>query len=1428
MKRKLCFASSQVSLALVLFMAHFAQAQPPQLELVYDVNQTPSPEQSKPAQFTLAGTTKFFVATSAAEGRELWKTDGTAANTKLVKDIWPGNLGSNPLILGVINTFVFFAANDGVHGTELWKSDGSEAGTVMVKDIWPGHDGGNPLYGINHQGLLFFTAQNYDRNYELWKSDGTEAGTVMVQDIQFNSVNPGSGPGKFISAGTTLFFTADTDAYGTELWKTDATGSGITLVKDIIPGSSGSGFQGAVAIGSTVYFGSRDNTHGFELWKSDGTDAGTVMVKDIRPGSEGGGPGEIVVMNGVLYFKASSQFYNYELWKSDGTEAGTVTVKEIWPGAGAFQGSDPFGFKVVNGNQLYFFANDGTSGIELWKSDGSAAGTVMVKDIWPGINIGARVNDPGSAPPMLESIGTTVFFYATDGVFGGELWKTDGTGPGTVRLTDLAPGAGNAGIREMKVIGTSLYFSAVDPGGGTEPYISNSTGSTIGILKNIGSGTASSNPKNLTPAAGKLYFSANDGVNGRELWVVDDSGTHITRAANANTSDFSITAVGALNGMAFFGTSTTPDNTDNVLWRSDGTNNGTFPVSDSPPLSALPMIPGGITFRPMGNQMLFTASTSTRGEELWRTDGTAAGTFLLKDGITGPGSSEFGEWLAIGNVLYYCGEAASGKQLFRTDGTPAGTRLVKDFGVFGEPYSLCAMGSTLFFTTDGPSGEEPYKTNGTAAGTVMVKDVNPLDGSSRAYGTTALNSTTLVLAALDAVTFNHNPHGYELWKTNGTAAGTVMVKDIVPGYGSSSPRGLVERSDGAFTLGVINGVAYFSADDVVHGREIWRTDGTEAGTTMVKDIIPGPSSGAPTSMVVLGDKMYFVLTVSNATQLWESDGTDAGTIMIDNKVDELANLTVSGTTLYMTGSQSNNGVELFRLTHVRTAPFTITQSPAPASQTLAVGAAFTFSVATTGATPTYQWRKDGVIIPGATKANYAVAKAAEANQGRYDVLLRSGDFELLSDGAQVTVTDPAKITIIQQPFPRLVLSSDSASFRVVATGESLQFQWYKGAVPIQGAALNTYTIPSAQFSDAALYKVKVSNALGSVFSSAVQLAVVLSTNQIVPVKAGATAVLTAPVVGSGLTFQWLYGNRPLINSDFSKRIAGATTSKMTLAKMTTSDQTSFSCLVTLGAQSVTSGYLQLQVADIPIIAAKPSPPTWIISGGVFQFASSTLFTQSNLTGKPWNFPTIYNITGLPLGMTYDTKTGLITGRPQAGGGTSITLKIKVGNVGGTMTTALTVTIPIEPFPALVKGAFRGLADRSTTTLNDNLGNYFQADVTALGSLSGKLFRGTTAYPFTTRFVDTTTGSLFASADVKISRPGTTPLTLTIVFDGNTGAVTGNLTDGTDTTPITGVRSPWIATGAGANPATAYAKAYTAALQLPDAQTGDGAYPQGDA
>ncbi len=172
---------------------------------------------------------------------------------------------------------------------------------------------------------------------ELWKSDGTKAGTVLVKDINHPG-DYGSDPYCLTDVGGTLFFTA-TDGTprlrAVEVGRhqgghrpgqghqSQATTAATTLRLDLTD------------VGGTLFFTADDGTHGAELWKSDGTKAGTVLVKDINPGSDGGyynGPYDLTDVGGTLFFAADDGTHGQELWKSDGTKAGTVLVKDINPG----------------------------------------------------------------------------------------------------------------------------------------------------------------------------------------------------------------------------------------------------------------------------------------------------------------------------------------------------------------------------------------------------------------------------------------------------------------------------------------------------------------------------------------------------------------------------------------------------------------------------------------------------------------------------------------------------------------------------------------------------------------------------------------------------------------------------------------------------------------------------------------------------------------------------------------------------------------------------------------------------------------------------------------------------------------------------------------------------------------------------------------
>ncbi len=321
---------------------------------------------------------------------------------------------------------LYFTAADPTSGEELWKSDGTEVGTVQVSDIVPGLQGSQPRYLTAVGGNIYFLAFDATQSSrDLWKSNGTASGTTRVK------VLPGFGARYLTNVNGAVFFRAGDFNTGYELWKSDGTEAGTAQLKDISAAPMGSNPSRFYNANGTLFFVANDAINGYELWKSDGTAAGTVLVKDIESGPSGafvsfappGGGESWVNIGSTLYFKAGM---DTELWKSDGTSAGTQLVADINSGS---IGSDPRWLTNVNGT-LYFMARNSAAGDELWKSDGTLAGTLLVKDIYPG--------GFGSVPYSIANVNGTVYFSANDGVLGSELWKSDGTSAGTVLVEDLS------------------------------------------------------------------------------------------------------------------------------------------------------------------------------------------------------------------------------------------------------------------------------------------------------------------------------------------------------------------------------------------------------------------------------------------------------------------------------------------------------------------------------------------------------------------------------------------------------------------------------------------------------------------------------------------------------------------------------------------------------------------------------------------------------------------------------------------------------------------------------------------------------------------------------------------------------------------------------------------------------------------------------
>lgn len=390
-------------------------------------------------------------------------SDGTATGTLLIKDLNNGGLGASHCMALINGQLVFWGRNDATVGIELFKSDGTDPGTILAKDINPGLLSSNGYTQAVLNGFKYFDANTALYDNELWRSDGTEAGTTLVKDI--NPIPGASGnPREIRRVGNLIFFYADDGMHGQEVWKSDGTESGTAITKDIFPGSGGSqdGLEFADFNG-IAYFRKNDGVNGNELWRSDGTEAGTYMVKDINPGAGSSNAFNFIVFNNNLYFIASDNL-SQKLWKTDGTAGGTVSLAEA---GGTFfsYGNDPSRTMAECNGFLYFPGRDAATGLELWKTDGSLSGTSMVKDINPGAGSTAfrdfiKVND-------------RIIFNATTVTAGSEPWTSDGTSAGTYMLQDIEPGAGSSAAGQFVLAGTKLFAVRTTTSAGRELWVAN-------------------------------------------------------------------------------------------------------------------------------------------------------------------------------------------------------------------------------------------------------------------------------------------------------------------------------------------------------------------------------------------------------------------------------------------------------------------------------------------------------------------------------------------------------------------------------------------------------------------------------------------------------------------------------------------------------------------------------------------------------------------------------------------------------------------------------------------------------------------------------------------------------------------------------------------------------------------------------------------
>ena len=420
---------------------------------------------------------------------------------------------------------------------------------ITVIDINTGNSGADGSYPYEFAALddyLYFNAEGDTHGRELWRTNGTT--TELVEDINTNGTSgaDSSYPFGFTALGDYLYFSAGDGTHGRELWRTNGTTT--EIVEDInTTGADSSNPSGFTALGDYLYFSADDGTHGQELWRTNGTTI-TELVENINLGTSGAdssNPLYFTVFNGYLYFNANDGTHAQELWRTNGTT--TALVEDINTNGTDF--SDPYDFTALNG-YLYFSANDGTHGRELWRTNGTELGTTLVANI----NTNGTDGVDSSSLGAFTAFGEWVYFGADDGTVGSELWRTNGTTTEIVEDINTT-GADSSAPYGFTAFNGYLYFQADDGAHGPELWRTNGTelGTTLVQDINIGTGGADgSYPYVLTALGDYLYFLRGaDTVN--NLWRIGSSGLAEWVSPPGTNPNFSCECqpLNALNGRLY-------------------------------------------------------------------------------------------------------------------------------------------------------------------------------------------------------------------------------------------------------------------------------------------------------------------------------------------------------------------------------------------------------------------------------------------------------------------------------------------------------------------------------------------------------------------------------------------------------------------------------------------------------------------------------------------------------------------------------------------------------------------------------------------------------------------------------------------------------------------------------------------------------------
>ncbi len=638
----------------------------------------------------------------------------------------------------------------------------------------------------------------------------------------------------------------------------------------------------------------------FELLERRDVFAAASLVHDINAIQDSNSLAlqisEVAASGSIGYFASTTVDKGNELWRTDGTQAGTYLVKDLQPGE---QSSNPNSFFEFQGS--VYFAAAVNEGYFLFKTDGTSAGTVPI------------ALTSGQKPLVL---GNRIYFGGYDAASGTELWSSDGTPQGSGPVADLFPGVDGSSPYSLTEQGSRVLFQAYGPSG-PRLYSFDTVLYQMAILN-----------ENLTSVSSLKPFGAKTlVVTGGELWTTDGTVTGTEKLLNSGQPIVAYAANGSVQGKAIL-ESYGANGTEMKAVSATGLVN---------PLIPLPYYAAIIYSTEVNGQVLFSAYNYNDGtRSIYRTDGTASGTVLvstpadfspaMESSVAWNGDWYFPAYQFSTNSSDLWKYSPNSGTLTRLDDGSASTPsdltkpVVTDSGLYwGDNIQSPANGSYLRRSVDGVNvlsastafdglygvralsvlnGQLMFAgvTNqGLALRTTVATDITSLTPNlpGVTYGAIDTSNYATRPASFDGKQYffadSDNQNGYELWRTDGTSVGTIQVADRDFGYTTR----LIATTNKIYVFGESNsGVSLWSVNESAPGVDFI--------TTFATYLVP---------TAVLGDRI--VLTDSN-NGLWVSDGTSAGTIQVKTLEGNLYQSVVVGQTVYFSVTNPNGQTSLWK------------------------------------------------------------------------------------------------------------------------------------------------------------------------------------------------------------------------------------------------------------------------------------------------------------------------------------------------------------------------------------------------------------------------------------------------------------------------------------------------------------------------------------